>query len=285
MYNLGQGVPRDYAQAVSWYRKGAEGGDEVAQANLGAMYFEGKGVPKSFEQSYMWSSVAVANGMGAAVKHRNAAAAHLNPTQIAEAQTMAKDWLALHTPSSANNKPPIFDLSEVRLALHTAASANAPKLSESDRAGPEQKDKTYTSPTYHWSIHYPADWSINTSNPQLITVRSTAGNSFSLCGIHSNFTRFTTLDAFTDFMLTEQEHIFKDKGQQQMILSRTRIALPNDVTGNDVLKEIRPGGKSRQIYVLKGETGFGIDCETYLADWPSLDRTYDRIINTFTLEK
>ncbi len=31
MYEKGQGVPQDYAEAVSWYRKAAEQGDAYAQ--------------------------------------------------------------------------------------------------------------------------------------------------------------------------------------------------------------------------------------------------------------
>ena len=38
MYNFGQGVPQDYAQALSWYRKAAEQGYADAQYNLGVMY-------------------------------------------------------------------------------------------------------------------------------------------------------------------------------------------------------------------------------------------------------
>jgi len=32
MYAIGQGVPRDYAQAAAWYRKAAEQGKALAQS-------------------------------------------------------------------------------------------------------------------------------------------------------------------------------------------------------------------------------------------------------------
>jgi TPR repeat protein len=35
MYDLGQGVPQDYAQALSWFRKSAEQGDADAQYSMG----------------------------------------------------------------------------------------------------------------------------------------------------------------------------------------------------------------------------------------------------------
>jgi len=46
MYDSGQGVAQDYAEAAAWYRKAAEQGDAVAQFNLGSMYFKGKGAQR-----------------------------------------------------------------------------------------------------------------------------------------------------------------------------------------------------------------------------------------------
>ena len=48
MYENGQGVPQDYAQAVAWYRKAADQGLAVAQVNLGVMYKNGHGVPQDY---------------------------------------------------------------------------------------------------------------------------------------------------------------------------------------------------------------------------------------------
>ena len=41
-----RGVPQDYAEAVKWYRKGADQGYARAQHNLGVVYAEGHGVPR-----------------------------------------------------------------------------------------------------------------------------------------------------------------------------------------------------------------------------------------------
>ena len=38
MYEQGQGVAHDYAEAVKWYRKEADQGYAQAQYNLGGMY-------------------------------------------------------------------------------------------------------------------------------------------------------------------------------------------------------------------------------------------------------
>ena len=47
MYDTGKGAaPKNYTEAVRWYRMAAEQGDAAAQTNLGRLYFTGRGVPK-----------------------------------------------------------------------------------------------------------------------------------------------------------------------------------------------------------------------------------------------
>ena len=46
MYDKGQGVPKNHAEAAKWYRKAAEQGDADGQTKLGNMYRSGFGVPK-----------------------------------------------------------------------------------------------------------------------------------------------------------------------------------------------------------------------------------------------
>lgn len=53
-YDNGKGVPKDYQQAVSWYRKAAEQGHAKAQFNLGMSYANGQGVPKDDQQAIAW---------------------------------------------------------------------------------------------------------------------------------------------------------------------------------------------------------------------------------------
>jgi len=51
LYDNGQGVPQDDAQAVVWYRKAADQGDARAQTNLGAAYETGRGVARGLGAS------------------------------------------------------------------------------------------------------------------------------------------------------------------------------------------------------------------------------------------
>lgn len=48
MYELGLGVPKDYAQAVYWYKKSADQGNTLGQYYLGDMYEYGKALRKVY---------------------------------------------------------------------------------------------------------------------------------------------------------------------------------------------------------------------------------------------
>ena len=53
-YHHGQGVPRDYSEAVKWYRKAAEQGDAYAQYDLGECYLNGHGVAQDHAEAVKW---------------------------------------------------------------------------------------------------------------------------------------------------------------------------------------------------------------------------------------
>ena len=58
----GDGVTKDYAEAVKWYRKAAEQGVVQAQHNLGLMYAYGEGVEQDAEAARAWYGKAAAQG-------------------------------------------------------------------------------------------------------------------------------------------------------------------------------------------------------------------------------
>ena len=92
MYQIGQGVPQNHAEAVRWYRKAAKQGNASAQFDLGVMYTKGHGVTQGYVQAHMWFSLAGAQGHKQAVKNRDIAAERMTPGQIAEAQRRAAKW-------------------------------------------------------------------------------------------------------------------------------------------------------------------------------------------------
>jgi TPR repeat protein len=56
MYSTGEGVARDEVQAVKWFRKAAELGNQDAQYFLASQYMRGEGVAQSDVMAYMWCS-------------------------------------------------------------------------------------------------------------------------------------------------------------------------------------------------------------------------------------
>ena len=61
-YYDGDGVRRNYKQAMKWWRRAAEQGDPTAQTNLAVMYALGRGVRIDYVQANMWFSLAAAQG-------------------------------------------------------------------------------------------------------------------------------------------------------------------------------------------------------------------------------
>jgi len=58
MYDNGDGVAQNYAEAVRWYRLAAKQGYAVAQNYLGAMYDNGEGVERDHEEAVRWYRLA-----------------------------------------------------------------------------------------------------------------------------------------------------------------------------------------------------------------------------------
>ena len=122
MYGKGQGVPQDYKEAVTWFRKAANQRCARAhqsnletvpgnlsdiekrfskefikrdnqrcardQFNLGRMYAKGR----EYVVAYMWVNLAASEGDEKASQLRDAIEKIMTPSQIAEAQKLAREW-------------------------------------------------------------------------------------------------------------------------------------------------------------------------------------------------
>ena len=103
LYYQGLGVPQDYREAVRWMRKAAEQGYLFAQTTLGSLYAEGlhKVIEKDPSQALMWFILAAGQGDREAMELRDAIAERMTPSQIAEAQRLAREFKPqnIHTQS------------------------------------------------------------------------------------------------------------------------------------------------------------------------------------------
>jgi hypothetical protein len=91
LYMIGQGVPQNYQTAIKWFRISAEQGFSLAQNNLGLLYVKGQGVVQDYVYAHMWWNIAASSGNKSAGTNRDKVAGMMTPSQIAEAQDLARE--------------------------------------------------------------------------------------------------------------------------------------------------------------------------------------------------
>jgi len=89
MYANGEGVTENAVEAATWYRKAADLGDYRAQFNLGVLYANGEGVVQSSSESYVWLHLAAMAGNKNLAIKRDRAAEKLTTGELDLAQKRA----------------------------------------------------------------------------------------------------------------------------------------------------------------------------------------------------
>jgi TPR repeat protein len=79
--------------SLAQYERDAREGRADALYNLGLAYSTGQGVGVDLVVAHKWFNLAAVRGMEAAKGWRNQLASEMAPSQIAEAQKMAREWL------------------------------------------------------------------------------------------------------------------------------------------------------------------------------------------------
>lgn len=105
MYENGQGVKRNYPEAVKWFRKAADQGYALAQYNLGRIYAQGVGIAQDYVQSYKWTALAAAQADEGAIKNINLLAPRMTLAQIASAKELVANWLKQHGAAGGSPNP------------------------------------------------------------------------------------------------------------------------------------------------------------------------------------
>jgi hypothetical protein len=93
LYVTGNGVPRDSNEAMKWYRQAADQGEELAQFNLGMRYYEGSGVKPDLVEAYQWLSLAAARGVQDAATTLVDLKKKMTRDQLAEGERRAKAFV------------------------------------------------------------------------------------------------------------------------------------------------------------------------------------------------
>lgn len=92
MSERGQGLPQDYQEALRWCGLAADQGHGGAMFMLGRLYHTAHGVAQDFVRAHMWYNLATAYGYHEGKKWRDRLAEDMSPSQIAEAQKLAREW-------------------------------------------------------------------------------------------------------------------------------------------------------------------------------------------------
>src|SRR5437762_1460163 len=91
-FHNGEGVAKDQVEAVKWYRKAAEQNYATAQENLGVCYVSGEGVAENLVEAYKWLLLAVRQGNEHAKEGVTLLEHALRPEQIAQGQKRAHEF-------------------------------------------------------------------------------------------------------------------------------------------------------------------------------------------------
>jgi len=96
MYLNGQGVIMNYKEAFKWTNLAAEQWHFRAQYNLGTMYFLGQSVIQDYVMAHMYFNIAAVSGAEDAKIIRGVLEERMIPSQVAEAQKLAREWMRTH---------------------------------------------------------------------------------------------------------------------------------------------------------------------------------------------
>jgi len=107
MYQFGEGVAQNDAEAAKWTRAAAELGDPVAQINLSQFLAAGRGVERDAAESYFWLLLAAGQNNSWAKARYAAAAAGLQEVAAAAARARAANWSPFG--GAINGEPEILD--------------------------------------------------------------------------------------------------------------------------------------------------------------------------------
>jgi uncharacterized protein len=83
---------KNLPQAVEFLRYDADIGITEAQRTLGEIYSQGLMLPANYSEAHMWFSIAILRGNKNVITDRNELEKKMSPSQIEEAQELARNW-------------------------------------------------------------------------------------------------------------------------------------------------------------------------------------------------
>jgi Sel1 repeat len=96
LYRDGDGIRKNDAEAVEWFRRSAEQRFVPAASALGSQYWAGHGVAQDYNKAYFWYDVALAEGDEKAESQLQDLSPELTPEEVATIHQQVKAWLQAH---------------------------------------------------------------------------------------------------------------------------------------------------------------------------------------------
>jgi hypothetical protein len=183
-----------------------------------------------------------------------------------------KQWI--YEPTLVNDVPvPVIMTVRVSFTLKLDASPARP----ADGAG----TLAYVNPAFHWSIAYPSDWQLSSTDPRVVRITLIGQG---LIGFYSGFfPKLASLDEFVDYMKKDREEHLAQRISLRFVSQRL-LTLPNGSAAIEIIDQLGTGivGQSRKIDTQLGDhTYLEIDAESKLEDWPGVEPVFTRIIDSF----
>ena len=136
----------------------------------------------------------------------------------------------------------------------------------------------FVDPANGWSISYPVGWRLDGSDPAVFQFHDPENQA--LVGVRVMPTDLP-LNASVDQMLASYAQRLQEKQLTWAVSSRQLTSLPNGTTAVSVRGDLVPGGRSRQLYVVKGGKVFGVNAETYLPFWDKFAGNFEQMVESF----
>jgi hypothetical protein len=96
MYKLGQGVEVSHPESIKWMQLAANQNYAQAQSHLGNMYYQGLAVMQDFEMAYMWWTLAEKNGVNELDGIKHQLKTKMTANQITQAEQAVEQWIRKH---------------------------------------------------------------------------------------------------------------------------------------------------------------------------------------------
>ena len=138
----------------------------------------------------------------------------------------------------------------------------------------------YVNPIYKWSVSYPKDWALDSSDPTVVKITAPPNLPEGLVGIHTHRIDAKSLDDAADIELD----IWIQGGRFKFeTVSRGHMVLPDGTSVVEVVHLMGLGikGRSRKVIAYVDGQVFYIDAETFDRSWEVLEPYFDRIITSF----